>query len=157
MYLIKSCICIIDMKLGAYALELYFWTQLRKFKLIIVNLISYASPWSHCALCYTRIISHDAPLGYTFRSLLSSLPGAYLNWHKSGPVLWPKCRPYFQCNLPGPKLSFSFLSLSLALCPTSFSTQTSVGNFSSLMRSYAISAKTFLTFCVNFGQFSSPR
>lgn len=47
--------------------------------------------------------------------------------------------------------------LSLTPCAISFSTRTTVGNFSSLMRSYAISAKTFLTFCVNFGQFSSPR
>lgn len=47
--------------------------------------------------------------------------------------------------------------LSLTPCAISFSTRTIVGNFSSLMRSYAISAKTFLTFCVNFGQFSSPR
>lgn len=45
----------------------------------------------------------------------------------------------------------------LTLCAISFSTRTTVGNFSSLMRSYAIPAKTFLTFCVNFGQFSSPR
>lgn len=70
-----------------------------------------------------------------------------------------KVSPLFPMQFTSPKLSFSFLSLSLSrsLCPTSFSTQTSVGNFSSLMRSYAISAKTFLTFCVNFGQFSSPR
>lgn len=40
--------------------EVYLSTQLQIFKLIIVHLIRYVSPWYHCALCYNRIISHSA-------------------------------------------------------------------------------------------------
>lgn len=61
-----------------------------------------------------------------------------------------KVSPRFPMQFARPELSFSYLSLSLSLSLShplisSSPIQTSVGNFSSLMRSYAISAKTFLT------------